>query len=170
MSRKPAVFLDRDGTLNHVVMRDGMVSSPWAIEEFVLLEGAEDFIAQLRKLGYFVAIVTNQPDLARGWLKEKDLLEMHRRLPSDRVEFCGSGDDADRRRKPNPGMLLDLAESCALDLPRSWMVGDSRKDVLAGKAAGVRTIFLSRPYNSADRGLADFECKTYSEVIGILRA
>ncbi|MBU1157379.1 MAG: HAD family hydrolase, partial [Proteobacteria bacterium] len=70
---KRAVFLDRDGVLNPVVMRDGSPASPRGLDEFSLTPGAGEQVARLREAGYLVIVVTNQPDVARGLLPEEDL-------------------------------------------------------------------------------------------------
>jgi D-glycero-D-manno-heptose 1,7-bisphosphate phosphatase len=148
----PAIFLDRDGVLNRVVMRGGTVASPRSLEEFELLPDAAEFCASLKARGYLLVVATNQPDLGRGLLGREVLEAMHERLraalPLDAIEVCGSGDDNDPRRKPNPGMLLDAAARLGIDLAGSWFVGDGIKDMRAGRAAGVRTLLLKTPYNT----------------------
>ena len=102
----------------------------------------------MRSRGLLVFVVTNQPDIARGELSPGDLSEMTRRLREsldvDEVAVCPH-DDADRCscRKPQPGMLLALAERWDVDLGRSFVVGDSWKDVEAGRRAGCRTILIN---------------------------
>jgi D-glycero-D-manno-heptose 1,7-bisphosphate phosphatase len=170
---RPAVFLDRDGILNDIVYRGDVVGSPRTFEEFSTIAEAGPLVFACRELGYFTAIVTNQPDLERGLMSAADLEKMHvallLALPIDTVAYCGSGSDADPRRKPNPGMLLELAAEFDLDLSRSWIIGDSSKDILAGQRAGVRTILKKTSYNTAAHGSADYDCATYREMIDVLR-
>lgn len=171
---KPALFLDRDGILNQIVMRGDVVSSPRTFAEFAPLAEAGPLVFAAKELGYFTAIVTNQPDLERGLLSPADLEKMHvallLALPIDTIAVCGSGSDTDPRRKPNPGMLLELAEAYGIDLARSWIVGDSAKDIEAGRRAGVRTLLKETAYNTRAHGSADYNCVTYAEMIDILRS
>jgi len=153
------VFLDRDGVLNEVVWRDGAPASPREEAEFVLREEAVGAVARLRAAGYRVFVVTNQPDVARGRLAPARLDAMHALLRS-RVEIddervCPHDDAAGCEcRKPRPGMLTELAGAWAVELAESFLVGDSWRDVAAGRAAGCRTVLLRRSYNEgveADR-------------------
>lgn len=150
---KRAVFLDRDGVLNPVVMRGGSPASPRNREEFSLTPGAGEHVARLQAAGYVVIVVTNQPDLARGLLAEDELEAMHRVLAEglgpDEIRFCPHDDHhACACRKPKPGMLTQAASEHGLDLAASWMVGDGYKDIEAARAAGVRAILISADYNA----------------------
>lgn len=147
-----AVFFDRDGVLNRVVMRDGEVSSPRSMTEFILAEGAVDAVARLRRAGYFIFVVTNQPDIARGLLDPGELEAMSSVLRSvlgvDEVRVCPHDDRDDCGcRKPRPGMLRDLATQWGLDLASSYIIGDTWRDMEAGRAAGCGTVLLRWPYN-----------------------
>ena len=165
---KPALFLDRDGILNSVVKRGDTISSPWNFEEFAVLPGAAALVSAARAAGYVVVVVTNQPDVARGNLAEDEMRAMHaslqRVLEPDAIEACTSGDDNDPRRKPNPGMLLDAARRLDLDLASSIIIGDSAKDIAAGRAAGVRTVLLETAYNTAAHGTADVNLGHYEDL------
>jgi N-acetyl-alpha-D-muramate 1-phosphate uridylyltransferase len=148
----PVVFLDRDGVINRVVMRDGSPCSPRTIEEFQWEDGVKEAVDKLRQLGLTVIVVTNQPDIARGKMARSELDAMTERIYSSlrvhSVCICPH-DDADgcRCRKPQPGMLLDAAKIWGIDCQGSFIIGDSWKDMEAGRAAGCRTILLDRPYN-----------------------
>src|SRR5262249_38195792 len=154
--------------LNEVVFRAGKVSSPRSLAEFRLRDDALPLLEEAGRLGFSRWVITNQPDVARGLL-DADVLElMHVRLrqnlPVDGVEACLSADDADPRRKPNPGMLLEVAARCSIDLRNSFFVGDCEKDLRAGRAAGVRTVLLETEYNRAIHGTADFNCRSFAAV------
>jgi D-glycero-D-manno-heptose 1,7-bisphosphate phosphatase len=145
---RPGVLLDRDGVLSRVVLREGRGVSPRSFAEFEFLPGVRAAVASLRGVGLPVVVVTNQPDIARGLLQPEELERMHEHLrahvPVDRIHAC-THDDADgcACRKPRPGLLLRAAAEFHLDLERSWMVGDSWKDVEAARAAGCRMIFVA---------------------------
>jgi D-glycero-D-manno-heptose 1,7-bisphosphate phosphatase len=147
-----AVFLDRDGVLNAIVERQGRPESPRQRGEFVLVAGARDSVRRLKAAGLPVFVVTNQPDLSRGLLPAPELEAMMRQL----VDHVGVDDTRvcpheDRHscacRKPAPGMILELAERWGVDTRRSFMVGDTWRDMKAGRAAGCRTVLLRTWYN-----------------------
>ena len=159
---RPALFLDRDGILLEVVMRGPTVSSARSWAEFRLVAGARQMAEQARQLGWVTILATNQPDVARGLLSASLLAEFHERLarevPLDGIEVCCE-DGEHRRRKPNPGMLLDAAAHANLDLHRSFFLGDRRNDVLAALAAGVQPILLSTAYNEQEAAEFPDLCK-----------
>jgi len=155
----PAVFLDRDGVINQVVFRNNAPSSPWTVEEFVFCEGVRAAVRQLKAAGLPVFVVTNQPDIARKNLDprvaEKMTAILRQTLPIDDIRVCPH-DNADNCpcRKPRPGMLISLAAQWHIDLKQSFFVGDSWKDMAAGREVGCTAILLQRPYNvgtDADR-------------------
>jgi len=147
-----AVFLDRDGVINRVILRDGIPFSPRTMDEFVLCDGIKTFLAESRKAGFLNIVVTNQPDIARGLMDALTTQAMHdflrQHLLLDDVLLCPH-DDADNCccRKPRPGMLTDAAAKWNIDLGVSFVIGDQRKDMEAGKAAGCVTVLLDCPYN-----------------------
>ena len=161
----PGVFLDRDGVLNRVLIRDGLPHGPHALADFVLTEGAGDHVRRLKAAGYKVVVVTNQPEIARGRLAPDVLDAMHRQLraevPVDGIYVCPHADeDRCSCRKPKPGLLLSAAREHGIDLSHSFMVGDRWRDVEAGKAAGCRTFLVEMGYREAlktapDRVVAD---------------
>src|SRR4051794_884804 len=146
-----AVFLDRDGVLNEAVVRDGNPYPPETIEELVIVPDAADSLALLRRRGFRLIMVTNQPDIARGKVSRKLVDEMNRyvctMLSIDAVEMCHH-DDADHCdcRKPQPGMLLRAARRDDIMLTESFMLGDRWRDVEAGRRAGCRTILIGDGY------------------------
>ncbi len=169
--RRPAVFSDRDGILNELVLRDGHWGSPRLSEEFRLREDAPAFVKRLGALGLPVFVVSNQPDIARGHLDPLVLAEMTRQLRAalavEEVVVCPH-DDADgcACRKPRPGMLLDLADRHGLDLARSFMVGDTWRDVEAGRRASCRTIRVGG--EAVAGGDADFVVSGLMDAAGVI--
>ncbi len=159
-SGAPAVFLDRDGVLNHAPVRAGRPHPPAALDEVELLPGVAEACRRLAGAGWALVVVTNQPDIARGTTDRARVDELNRAvtdgLPVLDVLVCPH-DDADgcACRKPRPGLLLEAAERWGLDLAGSVMVGDRWRDVDAGRAAGVRTVFVDRGYAEALRGRPD---------------
>jgi D-glycero-D-manno-heptose 1,7-bisphosphate phosphatase len=152
VSGRPAVFLDRDGVLNEIVERAGRPESPRALHEFRVMDGASAAVARLRDAGLLLFVVTNQPDVARGLLTRPDLDGMlallRREVGFDAAAVCPHDDAAGCEcRKPRPGLLLGLAQEWGVDVSRSYMVGDTWRDVDAGAAAGCRTVLLRTWYN-----------------------
>lgn len=146
-----AVFLDRDGVVTEAPVVNGMAVSPTSAADLHLVDGAREMLRRLHRAGALLVLVTNQPDVARGRLDPAELDAMHRRLaeelPLDRIMVCPhSGHECCECRKPLPGMLLEAAEDLDIDLGRSWMVGDRWVDIAAGRAAGVTTVLMDRPY------------------------
>ena len=147
-----AVFLDRDGILIRAPVVDGFPRSIRSVEELELEPGAVGSCTALRAAGFLLIVVTNQPDVARGLLSRETVDVMHARLaellPLDDIRVCPHADaDACECRKPKPGMLVEAAREHGIGLERSFMVGDRRNDVEAGRAAGCTSVFLDRKYS-----------------------
>lgn len=161
-----AVFLDRDGTLNEMIYNEthGLLDSPFRVEDLRLCPGAAEFTRAVRERGYLAIVVTNQPGVAKGTLTEEGLARIHGRLEEllaerggalDGIRYCPHHPEgragvsspfvrACGCRKPAPGMLLEAAHDQGINLANSWMVGDGLNDVQAGRAAGCRTILITR--------------------------
>ena len=157
---RPAVFLDRDGTvIEHVhYLRD-----PALVR---LLPGAAAALRRFRRAGFACVLVTNQSAIGRGMLTTERLdqihTEMNRQLAAhgatiDAIYFCPDAPADDDRtatesadRKPAPGMLLRATTELRLDIGASWMVGDLISDVLAGQNAGCRSILLASGQTSPE--------------------
>lgn len=167
------VFFDRDGVINEVVLRAGLVSSPRSYDEFRL---RHDFVATFEKIrnrdiNFFV--VSNQPDVSRGLLSSDALAEMtqllQERFKFKEVVYClHDNDDQCLCRKPKPGMLNYLVEKYAIECGRAIFIGDSAKDVLAGSAAGIRTIYLRQKYAQLSGCQPDFIVDSLAEILPII--
>lgn len=161
---RAAIFLDRDGVLNELVADpvSGVGESPLRLEDVRLVPGAAAAAAALGRAGYALVCVSNQPAAAKGKVSVEALGAIHRRLAAllakeeaalDGSRLClhhpeGTVPEltgACACRKPAPGMLLDAAAALELDLTRSWMVGDTDADILAGAAAGCKTLLIRHP-------------------------
>lgn len=154
---RPAVFFDRDGTLNHLVHRpsfsiDGEAipyTAPFSVDELQVIEGAAEVVAEIRRRGYLAIIVTNQPDVAHGFIPmpayEAIVACFRSQVLVDEFTACmHRPNDGCSCRKPSPEMLLRAADRHRIDLSRSFMVGDMETDMRAGHAAGVRTILITQ--------------------------
>jgi D-glycero-D-manno-heptose 1,7-bisphosphate phosphatase len=151
---RPAVFLDRDGTLN---IDSGYVHKE---RDFQWLPGAIEAVGMLNDAGAYVFVVTNQAGVAHGLYDETDVVSLHQWMQSelrnhaahvDDIRFCPYHSDAqietyrreDFWRKPKPGMLVDLMQHWPVDVSRSVIIGDKCSDVEAGAALGIRGIKLN---------------------------
>ncbi len=176
-SLRPAVFLDRDGTLNVPVVRDGKPYPPATLAEFRLFDDAAAACRCLNDAGYTLVIATNQPDVGRGTQTRATVETMHgelmRLIPEiSWIEVCydpGRG-EISRRRKPEPGMLLDAADKLGLDLTRSWMIGDRWRDIDCGQRAGVRTVLIDLGYQEALQAVPDHIVRSLGEAATIVLA
>jgi D-glycero-D-manno-heptose 1,7-bisphosphate phosphatase len=149
------IFLDRDGVINKIVFRDRRPTAPRQPMEFKIDEGVEESLRRLRTAGFMLFVVTNQPDVARGFMPVESLRVMTDKIMAtlavDAVEVCPHDDrDGCECCKPKPGMLVELARAHSLVLSESYLIGDSWKDTLATSAAGCRSITPDRPYNRDD--------------------
>jgi D-glycero-D-manno-heptose 1,7-bisphosphate phosphatase len=149
---RPAVFLDRDGTV--VVERDYLARA----EDVRLLPGAADAIRRLRQAGFAVVLVTNQSGIARGLYTEDDYRAVQARLeslledaraPVDATYYCPHHPDFTGPcdcRKPGPGMYRRAARELGLAPERSWFVGDKLSDVEAAGPFGGRAVLVRTGY------------------------
>jgi len=169
MALRPAIFLDRDGTLNAPIIQGGKPYPPQKLEDFKLLDGVVAACRDLKKAGFLLIVVTNQPDVGRGTQSQEVVEAMHAKLKQlvpeiDHIEVCydsGYGTN-DRRRKPEPGMMEDAAALLEIDVPSSWMIGDRWRDIECGKKMGVKTIFIDYGYQEQLTEQPDFRVTTFS--------
>jgi D-glycero-D-manno-heptose 1,7-bisphosphate phosphatase len=171
----PAIFLDRDGVLNEVDVRDGTPHPPSGVEQLRLLPGVVEACNRLQELGFALVVVTNQPDIARGKQTRDEVDRMHdalrARLPLDEIVVCAHDDIDDCPcRKPRPGMILDAATRLGLDLENSVCIGDRWRDVEAGKRAGVMAIFVDRGYGERRPTDADAVVASLSAAVKFIEA
>jgi len=155
------ILLDRDGVINELVYfpEVGVIDSPLNPDQFKLAAGVPDAIRTLNNLGFRVAVVSNQPGIAKGKMTERLLAEIGSKMRNeleregahlDAEYYCLHHPDAIREeykvncecRKPKPGLLLRALSELDLDPSGSYCVGDSLVDVKAGKAAGLSTILV----------------------------
>ncbi len=168
---KRAVFLDRDGVLNRAIVRDGKPFSPASLAELEILPEAAACLAELKRLGYLLVVVTNQPEVGRGTLAPGTLEEMHAalraQLPLDDILCCFHDDAAGCEcRKPRPGLLLEAARRYGIDLAGSFLIGDRWRDIEAGAAAGCRTVWIDYGYRERAPGVeADARVESLGEAV-----
>ncbi len=162
---RPAVFLDRDGC----IIEDADYLTE--VEQIRVLPGVTEALRLLRDAGYLLLVVTNQSAIARGWLTEEKLHVIHRALDEqlaadgarvDAYYHCPHLPDGTAPgyavpcncRKPAPGMLEQATAEWHVDTARSWMIGDSERDVQAGAVVGCRTILIGTGATVAEATVA----------------
>jgi D-glycero-D-manno-heptose 1,7-bisphosphate phosphatase len=175
LTGRPAVFLDRDGVLNEVDVRDGVPYPPPDAPALRLLPGVVEACERLHDLGFALVVVTNQPDIARGRQTRAEVDRMHAvlraRLPLDDVVVCPHDDtDGCACRKPAPGMILQAAQRLGLDLRRSFCVGDRWRDVEAARRAGVIAIHVDYHYGERSAVGADAVVSSLLEAVPFIEA
>ena len=127
-----AVFFDRDGVLNRAFIKDGKPYPPQTIAQLEVLPGVAESLQRLRKGGYILIGVTNQPDVARGTQYREVVEAINSRvlqiLSLDAIYVCFEDGNTEARRKPNPGMLLEAAADFDIHLAGSYLIGDKSAD------------------------------------------
>lgn len=171
-----AVFFDRDGIINKIIVRsDGYVSSPRKFEEFVFIDGIKELMEKLKEDNFLNIIITSQPEIYRGLLKIEELERIHSHmneiLPIDDIFVCLHDDchNCDCR-KPKPGMLIEAMKKWDIDLSKSFMVGDSPKDIEVGRNVGCKTILLETQYNINKKIHPHFKVQSILDIFNIINA
>lgn len=175
-NKQKAILLDRDGTINKYV---GFLRN---IDDFELLEGVADAVRKINESGYLAIVVTNQPVIARGEVTFEQLTEIHNKMETllgkrgaylDAIYFCPhhpkkgfEGEIEELKvdcncRKPKPGMLLRAAADYNISLEDSWMIGDGKNDIIAGKKAGCKTALIGEEDFGQDMIVSSLRDFTY---------
>jgi D-glycero-D-manno-heptose 1,7-bisphosphate phosphatase len=158
---KPAIFIDRDGTLSEEV---GYINH---LSRFRILPFAVDAVRLINRSPYLAVLVTNQAGVARGYFPESLIADVHRvvtdRLADggarlDGIFYCphhpSAGEAPYRQdclcRKPKPGLLHDAAAQLGIDLTRSWVVGDRYPDMQVAWAVGARGVLVRTGYGAGE--------------------
>jgi D,D-heptose 1,7-bisphosphate phosphatase len=172
-NKQKCVFLDRDGTIN---IYNDFIRKP---QDFELIEGAAEAIKKINASGYLAIIITNQPVIARGEVEIETLDLIHMKMETDlgrhgayidALYYCPHhpdkgfpGEKPEYKiecscRKPKPGMILAAAEKYNIDLSKSYMVGDDKRDIEAAQAAGCRPVFIGSPEQKQSWGFENVPC------------
>lgn len=182
---RPAVFLDRDGVLNALVPdpETGRPESPLRASDTALLPGASEAVDALRRAGWAVVVASNQPAAAKGKATLEDLRAVHHHVrdalpPVEAWRYCLHHPEGTvarlagpcQCRKPAPGLLIAAAFELDLELPESWMVGDSDSDVAAGVAAGCRTVLIEHEPSAHRRSGTMAADRHAADLTGAVRA
>ena len=153
--KRRAVFFDRDGVILKPMVMDGKPRPPHSVAEYKalsgILPGAKEAVEKVRVLGFLAILASNQPDIAYGVISKNEwqwIQGQIKDIPFDDVFICfHRRDDGCDCKKPKPGLLFEAAKKWNIDLTKSFMVGDTDRDVGAAKAANCKTILLHNSYN-----------------------
>ena len=181
-----AIFLDRDGTINQEVNH---LSSQ---DQFKLIDGVGEAICQINAAGILAVIITNQPVIARGELKVSELKIIHNKMDTllgrqgaylDRLYYCPHHTDSGFEgeidmlkfdcdcRKPKIGMFTQAKKDLNIVLEKSWVVGDSARDIMAAQNAGMKSILVQTGHAGKDGGFEvnpDFFAKDLREAVELI--
>jgi len=147
-SKKPAIFLDRDGVINKEV---NYLSNP---NDFEFIDGSIKALQILKKKGFLLIVITNQAGIARGYFTEVTLHKIHdkmirslikKKIFLDDLFYCPHHPEftgACNCRKPSPGMIIQAMKKYNIDLENSYMIGDTLNDINTGKNAGCKTVLV----------------------------
>ncbi len=186
INKQKAIFLDRDGVINEEVE---YLAKP---EQLVLIDGSAEAVRKINHSDYLGIVATNQSVVARGLCSEKDVAQIHKKLDMmlgeknaflDAIYYCPhhpdrgfAGESMDYKikcvcRKPEPGMILQARDDFNIDLSKSFMIGDSTRDIMAGCNAGLKTILVKTGYAGKDRRydcLPDFVFENLREAVNFI--
>ena len=178
---RPAIFLDRDGTLNK-----DMDKNP-NINDFQLLNKVSEAIFKINQSDYLSIVVTNQPMIAKGFVTFEDVENVHKKMETllgkehaylDGIYYCPhhpekgfEGEIPELKidcdcRKPKIGMFLKAQKDFNIDLTHSWMIGDREADMKAGKAAGCKTILVNNETLKTE--YSDYICSNLAEAVNLI--
>lgn len=162
-----ALFLDRDGVINHDY------DYVHKLEDFHFIDGIFDLCKYFYDSGFLIFIVTNQSGISRGFYSEDDLIKLNKwisdkfleqNIKIEKIYYSTSLDENDYYRKPNPGMIFQVAKEFDIDLKSSILIGDKMRDINSGLRAGVLSCFL---YKGKCFDKTYHTVQSFSEIINI---
>lgn len=170
---KRAVFLDRDGVINRAFIMNGVPTPARSLKQLQILPKVEEALIILRRLGFEIVVVTNQPDVTRGVLSKEVVESLHRRLELElgiQYFYTCFHDDVDNClcRKPKPGLLNLAAADLGIDLKESFMIGDRWRDISAGQSAGCRCFFVDYNYTEKKPKMPYMEVSSLFDAVQII--
>ena len=168
-----AFFIDRDGVINYPVIMNGMPFPPKNLLQLEIFPHVHYALTLLKNKGYLLIVVTNQPDVARGTISmasvEEINLYLKSNLPIDEIKTCYHDKfDGCNCRKPLPGSIISAAIKYDINLSTSFMIGDRKSDIEAGRRAGCKTIYIDYGYNEEKPLIYDFKVTSLLEAAHLI--
>lgn len=170
-----AFFLDRDGVINKVILKNNKPFPPYNIKALKILPGVPEALEKIMRHNFLIIVITNQPDVSRG-ITSKSTVEsindfLISNLPINKIYTCyHDNQDKCDCRKPKPGSLIKASIEFSIKLKDSFMVGDRKSDIEAGNSVGCKTIFIDKGYNEPRPKLYDYSFKSLDQAInGVLK-
>ncbi len=162
------IFLDRDGVIN---IERG--SYTWRLEDFEIVPGVVDSLQELKKKGFLLVVVTNQSGISKGLFTKKDMESCHNLMMEktnyliNDIYYATSNPEFSESllRKPDSLMFEKAIAKFNIDPKKSWMMGDSDRDLAPAKKLGIRTIFISK---KRDSGKSDHMAANLREATDII--
>ena len=146
------IFLDRDGVINKEI------NYLHKIDDFEFIDGIFDACLYFQNLGYKIIIITNQSGISRGYYTESDYQKLthwmlnqfkYKNINILDIFHCPHGPNSTCDcRKPNPGMFLQAKAKHNTDMTKSWMIGDSERDIIAANKAGINNTIMLKTSNN----------------------
>ena len=174
MTYKKAVFFDRDGTLIKTFFskKKKIPIAIKHIKDLTIFKECKNVIKKLSKK-YLIFIITNQPDVSRGKNTKQNVIKINSKLKDilkiDDIFTSYSANDSNRMRKPNPGMIYFAKKKHKINLEKSFVVGDTYKDILAGQKAKCKTVLLKKKYNQIQKYKPDYVIKNLKDLLKIIK-
>ena len=168
--KNKAIFFDRDGVLNAIKRINNKPFPPDNVDELELFPDVRDKLKFLKKLGFYLFLVTNQPDYKRGKQLKKNIVKINSLVKSfyqlDDTFTCWHAYDGQCEcRKPKPGMIINASLKYKIYTSKSFMIGDRWKDIEAGNKAGCRSIFLDYNYDEKKPDKYDYSTNSIQDSI-----
>jgi D-glycero-D-manno-heptose 1,7-bisphosphate phosphatase len=173
LSLKRAVFLDRDGVINEVNLKNNRPFPPAKLTELRVLPGVSGALEKLRNRDFEIVVITNQPDIARGFANKAHVDEINNALTGlldIKYFYVCAHDDGDNCdcRKPKPGLITRAAADLRINLAESFVVGDRWRDISAGQAAGCTCFFIDYSYDEIPPTAPYLSVKSLSEAVELI--
>ena len=168
-----AVFLDRDGVINCAIVINQKPYAPIKLKKLKILPGIKKALKELQKSNWLTIVVTNQPDVARGKAKLRDIELINKYLKKqlpinafytcyhDTIDYCDC-------RKPSPGFFFKAKKAYKIDLKKSFMIGDRWSDIEAGRRAGCKTVFIDHGYAEKQPRKYNYKVKSLPDAVKII--
>ena len=151
MKKQKAIFLDRDGVIVKSNVINGKPFAPIFLKDFRLLPNSSKCIELLKRYNFMIFVISNQPDVGKGIISKNTLKKMndilYLKTKVDFIYVCTHTDsDKCKCRKPKNGLIINAAKKYNINLNKSYLIGDRKKDIDAGISSNCKTIFIDRNY------------------------